>query len=187
MEILRSLAGGPLQPAQIEQRVAIARSTMHARLRELTITGVVLQRERERLPRLVEYALTDDGRIASARAIITHRIQRRQLAPTGYGPDEDLRHVLTLLAPVTRLRDGVEGTCALLKHRARHEVRLLAQAGRLRPCKNGHRQTPPIAMIAATSAAWDGALLTGRTDDLSISGDHGFAEAVLAAICATMR
>lgn len=190
MEILRSLAGGPLQPTEIERSVTVARSTMHARLRELTSTGLVLQRERERLPRLVEYALTDNGRIASARAIITHRLQRRQLGPEGYETGDDLCHVLGLLAPVSRLRDGIEGTCVLLKRqsvRTTHEVRLLAQAGLLRLCGRVRQQEQPAARISATSAAWDGALLTGRTDELAISGDVGFAEAVLASICATLR
>lgn len=189
IEILRTLAGGPLQPTQIEQHVGTSRSTMHARLQKLVKVGLASQRERARMPRLVEYALTDDGRIATARAIITNRRQRRQLAADGHEPGEELHDLLGLLAPVSRLSKRVAGTCGLQKRREARSalmVRLLAKGGLLRPCEKDGRPSPK-AKITATSAAWDDALLSGRIEELDISGDHELAGAVLEALCETLR
>ncbi len=189
IEILCTLGGVPLQPAQIQQRVGAARSTMHARLRELMDVGLVSQRERERLPRSVEYALTNDGRVATARAVLTNRRQRRQLAVDAHEPSKELRDLLELIAPLSRFAGHTEGTCALIKRTAARSaivVKLLARAGSLSSCEAGG-QALLRAKIIATSAAWDDALLNGYTEELDISGDRRFAGVVLAALRATLR
>lgn len=68
------------------------------------------------------------------------------------------------------------------------EARLLASAGRLSLRLDDDDQALPEATIAATAAVWDDALLSGRTAKVEMSGDHRtLAEAVLAALCETLR
>src|SRR5215831_18467661 len=92
--IVRALSGDPLQPSELERRLKIPRSTLYARLRLLAEVGLLRHGERTSFPRIVEYGLTDPGRVVSARRILTDRRQRRELAPDGHQRGEELADVL---------------------------------------------------------------------------------------------
>jgi DNA-binding HxlR family transcriptional regulator len=188
--IVRALSGGPLQPSELEQRLSIPRSTLHARLRALAEVGLLRHDERTSFPHIVEYGLTDPGRVVSARRILTDRRQGRELAPDGPQRADELADVLRLLVPVSRMPDGLEGTCTLRKARPPKralELWVIARAGRLELCEQGPPPSRPGASIAAGSSAWDDALLIGSDRELCVSGDRTFAEAVLGALRDTLR
>jgi len=188
--IVRALSGGPLQPSELEQLLSIPRSTLHARLRSLVEVGLLRHDERTSFPHIVEYALTDPGRVVSARRILTDRRQSRELAPDGAQRGDDLDEVLRLLAPVSSVPAGVEGTCALRKRqRFKRTIQLwvTARGGRLELCEQGPPPAEPAASVTAGSSAWDDALLIGSADELWVSGDRGLAEAVLGALRGALR
>jgi DNA-binding HxlR family transcriptional regulator len=188
--IVRALSGGPLQPSELEQRLSIPRSTLHARLRSLAEVGLLRHDERTSFPHIVEYGLTDPGRVVSARRILTDRRQTRELAPDGAQRGEELPEVLRLLAPVSRVPDEIEGTCALRKRRPFKrtlELWINAKAGRLELCEQGPPPSPVAASITAGSWAWDDALLVGGADELRVRGDQALAEAVLRALRDALR
>jgi DNA-binding HxlR family transcriptional regulator len=188
--IVRALSGGPLQPSELEQRLRIPRSTLHARLRSLAEVGLLCHHERTSFPHIVEYGLTDPGRVVSARTILTDRRQTRELAPDGPQRSDDLTDVLRLLAPVSRVPAGVEGTCALRKPRPLErapELWIIARAERLELCERGPPPSRPAASITASSPVWDDALLIGGADGLRVSGDRVLAEAVLGALSDALR
>jgi hypothetical protein len=188
--IVRALSGDPLQPSELERRLKIPRSTLYARLRLLAEVGLLRHGERTSFPRIVEYGLTDPGRVVSARRILTDRRQRRELAPDGHQRGEELADVLRLLAPVARAPAEVEGTCALRKrrpHRRALELWIVARGGRLELCEQGPPQSRPAASITASSPSWDDALLSGVADGLRVSGDRTLAEAALEALRETLR
>jgi DNA-binding transcriptional ArsR family regulator len=188
--IVRALSGGPLQPSELEQRLSIPRSTLHARLRALAEVGLLHHHERTSFPRIVEYRLTDPGRVVNARRILTERRQGRELAPDGPQRGEELANVLRLLAPVSRVPDGVEGTCALRKRqhfKRTLELWITARAGRLELCEQAPPPSESAASITASSSAWEDALLIGSDHELRVSGDRAFAEAVLGALRDTLR
>jgi DNA-binding HxlR family transcriptional regulator len=183
--IVRALSGGPLQPSELEQRLSIPRSTLHARLRALAEVGLLRHDERTSFPHIVEYGLTDPGRVVSARRILTDRRQSRELVPDGPQRGEELADVLRLLAPVSRVPAGVEGTCTLRKPRPPKralELWITARAGRLELCEQGPLPSRPGASITGDSSAWDDALLIGGTDGLRVSGNRTLAKAVLGAL-----
>jgi DNA-binding HxlR family transcriptional regulator len=183
--IVRALSGGPLQPSELEQRLSIPRSTLHARLRALAEVRLLRHHERTSFPHIVEYGLTDPGRVVSARTILTDRRQSRELAPDDPQRGDDLADVLRLLAPVSRVPAGVEGTCALRKPRPSKralELWVTARAGRLELYERGPPPSRPAASITAGSPVWDDALLIGGVDGLRVSGDRVLAEAVLGAL-----
>jgi DNA-binding HxlR family transcriptional regulator len=183
--IVRALSGGPLQPSELEQLLGIPRSTLHARLHSLAEVGLLRHHERTSFPHIVEYGLTDPGRIVSARRILTDRRESRELAPDGPQRGEQLPEVLRLLAPVSRAPAGVEGTCALRKRRhfkRTLELWIVARAGRLELCEQGSPPSRPAASVTAGSSAWDDALLIGGAGGLRMSGDQALAEAVLGAL-----
>jgi DNA-binding HxlR family transcriptional regulator len=183
--IVRVLSGGPLQPSELEQRLGIPRSTLHARLRALAEVGLLRHHERTSFPHIVEYGLTDPGRIVSARRILTDRRQNRELAPDGAQRGEELADVLRLLAPVSRVPAGVAGTCALRKRqhfKRTLELWITARAGRLELGEQESPPSQPAASITAGSSEWDDALLMGGTRELRVSGDGALAEAVLGAL-----
>jgi DNA-binding HxlR family transcriptional regulator len=187
--IVRALSGGPLQPSELEQRLNIPRSTLHARLRALAEVGLLRHDERTSFPHIVEYGLTDPGRVVSARRILTERRQGRELAPDGGQRGEELAEVLRLLAPVSRVPAGVEGTCALRKRqpfKRTLELWILARAECLELCEQGP-PSEPAASITAGSSEWDDALLIGGARELRVSGDETLADAVLGALCAALR
>jgi DNA-binding HxlR family transcriptional regulator len=188
--IVRALSGGPLQPSELEQRLSIPRSTLHARLRSLAEVGLLRHDERTSFPHIVEYALTDPGRVVSARRILTDRRQSRELAPDGAQRGDELAEVLRLLAPVSSVAAGVEGTC-VLRRRQRFkrtlELWVTARDGRLELCEQGPPPSEPAASITAGSPAWDDALLIGGADELRVSGDRALAEAVLDALRDVLR
>jgi DNA-binding HxlR family transcriptional regulator len=188
--IVRVLSGGPLQPSELEQRLGIPRSTLHARLRALAEVGLLRHDERSSFPHIVEYGLTDPGRVVSARRILTDRRQGRELAPDRALRGEELADVLRLLAPVSRAPAGVEGTCTLRKRqhfKRTLELWIVARAGRLELCEQGPPPSEPAASITASSSEWDDALLIGGDHELRVSGDGALAEAVLGALCAALR
>jgi len=188
--IVRALSGGPLQPSELEQRLSIPRSTLHARLRALAEVGLLRHHERSSFPHIVEYGLTDPGRVVSARRILTDRRQSRELEPDGPQRVEELPDVLRLLAPVSRPPRGVAGTCALRKRqhfKRTLELWIVARAGRLELCEQGSPPSEPAATIAAGSSEWDDALLIGGDHELRVSGDGALAEAVLGALRDALR
>jgi DNA-binding HxlR family transcriptional regulator len=188
--IVRALSGGPLQPSELERQLSIPRSTLHARLRSLAEVGLLRHDERASFPHLVEYGLTDPGRVVSARRILTDRRQTRELAPDGAQRGEELPEVIRLLAPVSRVPADVEGTCGLRKRRPFKrtiELWITARAGRLELYEQGPPPSPPAASITAGSSAWDDALLSGGSDELRVKGDRRLAEAVLGALRDALR
>jgi DNA-binding HxlR family transcriptional regulator len=183
--IVRALSGGPLQPSELERRLSIARSTLHARLRALAEVGLLRHGERTSFPHIVEYGLTDPGRVVSARRILADRRESRELAPDGPQRGEELADVLRLLAPVSRVAAGVEGTCALRKRqhfKRTLELWMTAGAGCLELCEQGPPPSEPAASITAGSSEWDDALLIGGDHELRVSGDRVLAEAVLGSL-----
>jgi DNA-binding HxlR family transcriptional regulator len=188
--IVRALSGGALQPSELEQRLNIPRSTLHARLRSLAEVGLLRHDERTSFPHIVEYGLTDPGRVVSARRILTDRRQTRELAPEGAQRGEELPEVLRLLAPVACVPAEVAGTCALRKRRPLKrtlELWIVARAGRLELCEQGPPPSPPAASITAGSSEWDDALLIGDADKLRVEGDRTLADAVLGALRDALR
>lgn len=188
--IVRALSGGPLQPSELEQRLSIPRSTLHARLRALAEVGLLRHDERTSFPHIVEYGLTDPGRVVSARRILTDRRQGRELAPDGPQRGEELADVLRLLAPVSRVPADVEGMCVLRKrqHLERTlELWIAARAERLELCEQGPPLSEPAASITAGSSQWDDALLIGSAHELSVLGDRALAEGVLGALRDALR
>jgi DNA-binding HxlR family transcriptional regulator len=188
--IVRLLSGGPLQPSELEHRLGIPRSTLHARLRALAEVGLLRHDERTSFPHIVEYGLTDPGRIVSARRILTDRRQNRELSPDGAQRGEELADVLRLLAPVSHVPVGVAGTCALRKRQhfdRMLELWIVARAGRLELCEQGTPPSEPVASITAGSSEWDDALLIGGARELGVSGDRALAKAVLGALRNALR
>jgi DNA-binding HxlR family transcriptional regulator len=188
--IVRALSGGPLQPSELEQRLSIPRSTLHARLRALAEVGLLRHDERTSFPHIVEYGLTDPGRIVSARRILTDRRQGRELAPDGPQRGEELADVLRLLAPVSRVPAGVAGTCMLRKRqhfKRTLELWIVARAERLELCEQAPPPSEPAAGITAGSSEWENALLIGGDHGLRVSGDGALAEAVLGALRAALH
>jgi DNA-binding HxlR family transcriptional regulator len=191
MEVLHALTGAPMQPSQLEARLDIAHSTLHVCLKELLDAGLLCERELQRLPLQMEYALTDAARTAVTGVILTRRLQMRTLGHGEPETGERLGDLLRLLAPLVSLPERVQGTCAALEllsgNRRPARVWLLACDGCLQAQTPGKPSSRPAASVSGEPAAWDELLLAGSVDGLQIEQDHALAQTVLVALGEILR
>ncbi|MGA7704304.1 MAG: winged helix-turn-helix transcriptional regulator [Solirubrobacteraceae bacterium] len=188
--IVCELARGPLQPSELQQRLCISRSTLYVRLRTLSEVGLLVHGERASFPYLVEYALTDPGRIVGARRILGDRRQSRELMSDRFQLGEDLLHIVRLVAPLSRVHDGATGVCTLQERISCGpglELSTIARAGRLEVWEGSGPLPQPDATISARPPAWDDMLLTGDSSGLTIDGDRILANTVSRALHNALR
>jgi len=185
--IVRALADGPLQPADLERISGVARSTLYTRLGELAAMGVVVVSQIGGFPLRVCYELSDNGRVAVAGELLGERLQRRRLALPESEAGCDLTDLVRLLAPVSRVPRTAEGSCALVEREvdARNGgVWLLARAGRIAVRDRCGRSA---AGAEGAPAAWDEVLVAGDCRRLELSGDPVLVRRVLRSLSTAAR
>lgn len=187
--IVRALADGPRRPSELEALRGIVRSTMYARLGELTELGIVASDRLTEFPLRVAYRLNDGTRPVLAHELLIERRERRMLARLGPGVEAALSNVLRLLAPVSRVPGGGSATCVLVEHdppERAHVVRLIVETGRI-ALSDPPGPTMADARVQATPEEWDDALLSGPTPELRVRGDEDLAHTLVTALGAPLR
>jgi DNA-binding HxlR family transcriptional regulator len=181
--IVLALADGSRRPSELERLQGIVRSTLFARLGELTALGIVTSSRRAEFPLRVEYQLNESGRRLLANELLIERQERRKLARVGPGVDAALGNLLRLLAPVSRLTTDRQGHCQLVEHEPSgqtHTVRLLVADRRVTVSERA-RPAEPDVRCSATSETWENALVAGGTHGLQMAGDLVLGNAVIVA------
>jgi DNA-binding HxlR family transcriptional regulator len=181
--IVLALADGSRRPSELERLQGIVRSTLFARLSELTALGIVTSDPRAEFPLRVEYRLNDIGRRFLANELLIERQERRRLAGAGPGVDAALGNLLRLLAPVSHPATDRRGRCLLVEHQPSgqtHTVRLLVEDRRVAVSEFASSLEPDVRCSAA-SQTWEDALLAGGTHGLQMAGDLVLCRAVMVA------
>ncbi|MGA8364401.1 MAG: winged helix-turn-helix transcriptional regulator [Solirubrobacteraceae bacterium] len=181
--IVLALADGSRRPSELEQLQGIVRSTLFARLGELTALGIVTSSRRAEFPLRVEYRLNESGRRFLANELLIERQERRKLARAGPGVDAALGNLLRLLAPVSHPSTDRQGRCLLVEHEPSgetHTVPLLVEDRRVAVSKLAS-SVEPDALCSATSETWENALVAGGTKGLQMAGDLVLCNAVIVA------
>lgn len=187
--IVRVLADGPRRPSELERLGGIARSTMYARLSQLTALGVVASDRLTEFPLRVAYRLNDAARAMLAHELLIERQERRVFARAGPGVDAALGSLLCLLAPVSHLATDRRGRCVLVEHEPSgrtHTVPLLVRDRRIAVSDLASAVDPRVRFNGA-SRAWEDALLAGGTDGLRVVGDAVLGGAVMGAFGAALN
>jgi DNA-binding HxlR family transcriptional regulator len=181
--IVLDLADGSRRPSELERLQGIVRSTLFARLGELTALGIVTSSRRAEFPLRVEYRLSEIGRRLLANELLIERQERRKLARTGPGVDAALGNLLRLLAPVSHPATDRQGRCLLVEHEPSgqtHTVRLLVEDRSIAVTELAGSLEPDVRFSAA-SRTWEDALLAGGTHGLQMTGDLVLGRAVMVA------
>lgn len=189
MAIVRALADGPRRPSELERLGGVARSTIYARLGELTELGVVASDRLSEFPLRVAYRLNDAARAMLAHELLIERRERRVLAREGPGVDAALGPLLRLLAPVSHPATDRGGLCVLVEREPsgrRHTVPLLVRDRRIAVSQLASAVDPRVRFNGA-SQAWEEALLAGGTHGLRIVGDTVLGGAVMGAFGAALN
>ena len=155
--IVLALADGSRRPSELERLQGIVRSTLFARLSELTGFGIVTSSRRAEFPLRVEYRLNESGRRLLANELLIERQERRKLAGAGPGVDAALGNLLRLLAPVSHPATDRRGRCLLVEHEPSgqmHTVWLLVEDRRVAVSKLMGSAEPDVRCSAA-SEAWE--------------------------------
>jgi DNA-binding HxlR family transcriptional regulator len=187
--IVLALADGSRRPSEVERLQGIVRSTLFARLSELTALGIVTSSRSAEFPLRVEYRLNESGRRFLANELLIERQERRKLARTGPGVDAALGNLLRLLAPVSHPATDRQGRCLLVEHEPSgqtHTVRLLVE-GRSIAVSEFASSVEPDVRFSAASQTWDDALLAGGTHGLRMAGDLVLGRAVMVAFGAALN
>jgi DNA-binding HxlR family transcriptional regulator len=187
--IVRALADGPRRPSELETLRGIVRSTMYARLGELTAHGIVASDRLTEFPLRVAYRLNDAARAMLAHELLIERQERRILARTGPGVDAALDSLLRLLAPVSRPATDRGGFCVLVEREPSgrtHAVPLLVRDRRIAVSELASAVDPRVRFNGA-SRVWEDALLAGGTRGLRIVGDTVLGGAVMGAFGAALN
>jgi DNA-binding HxlR family transcriptional regulator len=181
--IVLELADGSRRPSELERLQGIVRSTLFARLDELTALGIVRSSRSAEFPLRVEYRLSEIGRRLLANELLIERQERRKLARTGPGVDAALGNLLRLLAPVSHPATDRQGRCLLVEHEPSgrtHAVRLLVEDRRIAVSELMGSAEPDVRCSAA-SEAWEDALVAGGTHGIEMAGDLVLGSAVVVA------
>jgi DNA-binding HxlR family transcriptional regulator len=181
--IVLDLADGSRRPSELERLQGIVRSTLFARLGELTALGIVTSSRSAEFPLRVEYRLSEIGRRLLANELLIERQERRKLARTGPGVDAALGNLLRLLAPVSHPATDRQGRCLLVEHEPSgqtHTVWLLVDDRRVAVSGFASSLEPDVRCSAA-SEAWEDALVAGGTHGIQMAGDLVLGSAVMAA------
>ncbi len=187
--IVRALADGSRRPSELETLQGIVRSTMYARLNELTALGVVATERITEFPLRVAYRLNDAARPVLAHELLIVRRERRTLARLGPGAEASLSNVLRLLAPISRMPDDSSATCVLAEHEPPedvHAVRLLVENKRI-ALSDIPNSTLADARVQVAPEDWDDALLAGPPSKFQVRGDESLARTVVTALGAPLR
>jgi hypothetical protein len=177
------LADGSRRPSELERLQGIVRSTLFARLGELTAFGIVTSSRSAEFPLRVEYRLSEIGRRLLANELLIERQERRKLARTGPGVDAALGNLLRLLAPVSHPATDRRGRCLLVEHEPSgqtHSVRLLVEDRSIAVTELMGSLEPDVR-CSATSETWEEAFLAGETHGLRMTGDLVLGQAVVVA------
>jgi DNA-binding HxlR family transcriptional regulator len=186
--IVLALADGSRRPSEIERLQGIVRSTMYARLSELTALGVLASDRLTEFPLRVAYRLNDAVRPLLAHELLIERQERRILARLGPGVGAALHPLLRLLAPVSHPATGRQGRCVLVEREPSgraNTVRLLVEDRRIAVSERVSAAAPDVRFSGA-SQAWEEALLAGGTRGLRITGDLALGSAIMAAFSAAL-
>ncbi len=181
--IVLALADGSRRPSELERLQGIVRSTLFARLGELTALGIVTSSRRAEFPLRVEYRLSEIGRRLLANELLIERQERRKLARTGPGVDAALGNLLRLLAPVSHPAVDRQGRCLLVEHEPSGQtraVRLLVEDRCVAVTELAGSAEPDVRCSAA-SQTWEDALLAGGTHGIQMAGDLVLGNAVIVA------
>ena len=181
--IVLALADGSRRPSELEQLQGVVRSTLFARLGELTALGIVTSSRRAEFPLRVEYRLNESGRRFLANELLIERQELRKLARAGPGVDAALGNLLRLLAPVSHPATDRQGHCLLVEHEPSgqtHAVRLLVADHRVAVSELASSVEPDVR-CSATSETWENALVAGGTHGLQMAGDLVLGNAVIVA------
>ena len=181
--IVLALADGSRRPSELERLQGIVRSTLFARLGELTALGIVTSSRRAEFPLRVEYQLHESGRRLLANELLIERQERRKLARVGPGVDAALGNLLRLLAPVSHPATDRQGRCLLVEHEPSgqtHTVPLIVEDRRVAVTELASSVEPDV-LCSATSETWENALVAGGTHGLQMAGDLVLCSAVIVA------
>ncbi len=181
--IVLALADGSRRPSELERLQGIVRSTLFARLGELTALGIVTSSRRAEFPLRVEYQLHESGRRLLANQLLIERQERRKLARVGPGVDAALGNLLRLLAPVSHPATDRQGRCLLVEHEPSgqtHTVPLIVEDRRVAVSELASSVEPDVR-CSATSETWENALVAGGTHGLQMAGDLVLGDAVIVA------
>jgi DNA-binding HxlR family transcriptional regulator len=187
--IVLALADGSRRPSELEQLQGVVRSTLFARLGELTALGIVTSSRRAEFPLRVEYRLNESGRRFLANELLIERQERRKLARAGPGVDAALGNLLRLLAPVSHPATDRQGRCLLVEHEPSgqtHSVRLLVEDHRVAVSELASSVEPDVR-CSAPSEAWEDALLAGGMHGIQMAGDLVLGSAVVVAFGAALN
>jgi hypothetical protein len=177
----------PRQPSEIQQLAGLARSTLYARLNDLLDIEIIDVARISEFPLRVAYSLTDTGRLALARELLTERSHRRRLAHRNVSDLGGLDELLGLLVPTARLSRGSKGRCEFVERISdgrRLTVCVVADEGKLRLATTRGRC---LAHARGTSGEWDAALTDGGRHRLQLVGDVDFARRTVASLRAALR
>jgi DNA-binding HxlR family transcriptional regulator len=181
--IVLELADGSRRPSELQRLQGIVRSTLFARLDELTALGIVTSSRSAEFPLRAEYRLSEIGRRLLANELLIERQERRKLARTGPGVDAALGNLLRLLAPVSHPATDREGRCLLVEHEPSgqtHTVRLLVEDRSIAVSELVSSVDPDVH-LSASSETWEDALVAGGTQGLEVTGDLVLGDAVMVA------
>jgi DNA-binding HxlR family transcriptional regulator len=181
--IVLALADGSRRPSELERLQGVVRSTLFARLGELTALGIVTSSRRAEFPLRVEYQLHESGRRLLANQLLIERQERRKLARVGPGVDAALGNLLRLLAPVSHPATDRQGRCQLVEHEPSgqtHTVLLIVEDRRVAVTELASSLEPDVR-CSATSETWENALVASGTHGLQMTGDLVLGDAVIVA------
>jgi DNA-binding HxlR family transcriptional regulator len=181
--IVLELADGSRRPSELERLQGVVRSTLFARLGELTALGIVTSSRSAEFPLRVEYRLSEIGRRLLANELLIERQERRKLARTGPGVDAALGNLLRLLAPASHPATDRQGRCLLVEHEPSGQtrtVRLLVEDRSIAVTELVSSVEPDVRCSAA-SQTWEEAFLAGGTHGIQMAGDLVLGSAVVVA------
>lgn len=185
--ILFVLADGALYAAEIgASLVGLGRSSLRRRLRELTLARML---EAHQIGRTRSYELTRPARRLASVAIVAACWEWRWGGPRSRSTAVELREILSLIAPATRLPRSLAGVCRLQVQDAsgeHGEILLTARDETL--CAVTYESQPaPVAQAVGVAApdGWCEALLSGELPPRT-GGDRQLLAGVLRALAAAL-
>lgn len=177
-QILLALAPGPLSAAQLEQQLAIPRTSLRNRLADM-VERQLLEHSAHR------YGLNDRARDLMLVAVAAARWAWEFDRPTDDPTPANVARILQMFAPAAQLAADLEGACAIRIDGPDAAVVILAAEGRsLRPLTDAPGATQ--ATCEAPPRAWCDGLLLCQWEHVTSRGDRGLMAAVLASLTAAL-